>query len=154
MPVPLPGRAQVFGTFAVALAASLFSFAARPASLQIDGRHVASDVAPVTQAYHAYVPLRVVAREFGATTMFDRTSGTIEVIRGDDTVRLRVGAKTATLNGHAIVLHAAPFTVHGRAMIGLQTLAQAFGAATRYDGARGKIDVISPGIVQAAPAAP
>jgi hypothetical protein len=120
----------------------------RPAVLSVDGRRIVSDVPPVTQAERAFVPLRAVATGLGADMTYDAKTGVIEVARGGDVLRLRIGDRHATLNGAPMTLKHAPFTVRGRTMVPL-TVARALGTQAHYDAARAKIDVITPGVVEA-----
>ncbi|MBV9410343.1 MAG: copper amine oxidase N-terminal domain-containing protein [Acidimicrobiia bacterium] len=137
-----------------ALTASLASVlvaASQPASLRVDGEKIASDVPPVTSIKgDAYLPLRAVADAVGADTNYDPKTGVVELIRGQDTLRLRAGVATATLNGKKISLRHAPFAVRGRTMVGLYTVARAFGSHVSYDHKAAKIEVqTSPGMVEA-----
>jgi hypothetical protein len=120
-----------------------------PAVLSVDGQKMVSDVPPVTTAKGAYVPLRVVADSLGADTNYDAKTGGIELVRGADTLHLRAGDRTATLNGFRMTLKAAPFAVRGRTMVPLNVIARAFKTQVRYDTARAQIDVMTAGTVEA-----
>ena len=54
------------------------------------------------------------AESLGAETNYDANSGTIELTRADDTLRIHVGDRIATLNGKKLTLKTAPFAVRGR----------------------------------------
>jgi len=120
-----------------------------PAALSLDGQRMLSDVPPVTTAKGAYVPLRVVAESLGADTNYDSKTGRIELVRADDTLRLRVGDRAATLNGNKMTLKAAPFAVRGRTMVPLNVIARAFKMHVRYDKAHAQIDVMTTGTLEA-----
>jgi hypothetical protein len=141
----LPSRRVVLVTSALATVASLAIALSTPASLTVDGQRVLSDVPPVTQAHEAFVPLRAVAAALGADTNFDPRTGNVELIRGEDVLRMRVGDTHATLRGKRVVLSHAPFEVRGRTMVALGFIARAFGSKVRYDGMNAHIDVISAG---------
>jgi hypothetical protein len=146
----LPKRKTVAATALVAAFAAALTSLSHPAQLRVDGQRMVSDVPPVTTAKgEAYVPLRVVAESLGADTNYDAKTGTIEMIRGNRTLRLHVGERVATLNGIRFTLHKAPFAVRGRAMVSLKTVERAFGTHVAYDPARAKIDVMSPGLIEA-----
>jgi hypothetical protein len=146
----LPSRNFVFATALLAGIASLLVAASQPASLRIDGLRVASDVPPVTSLRgEAFVPLRAVAEALGAETNYDPKSGVIELIRNNDTLRMRAGDDSATFNGKRLSLQHAPFSVRGRTMVSLATVQSAFGSRVRYDGRHAKIDVLTPGLVEA-----
>jgi hypothetical protein len=145
----LPSRRAILVTVFVATIASALTSLSHPASLLIDGQRMVSDVPPVTTAHDAYVPLRVIAESLGADTNYDAKTGSIELVHGNDTLRLRIGEKTATLNGNKLTLKKAPFTVRGRAMVSLKLVARAFKSRVVYDGGHAKIDVLSPGLIEA-----
>jgi hypothetical protein len=102
-----------------------------------------ADVPPVTTAKTAYVPLRAIAETLGATANYDAKTGSIELIRNDDTMRLRVGDRSASLNGKKLTLKYAPFSVRGRTMVPLQVIASAFRTHVHYDTGHAQIDVMT-----------
>ncbi|MBD5655347.1 MAG: copper amine oxidase N-terminal domain-containing protein [Candidatus Eremiobacteraeota bacterium] len=144
-----PRRKTVAATVALSALAAAMTSLSNPAALRVDGQKMVSDVPPVTTAKGAYVPLRVVADSLGADTNYDPKSGTIELIRANDTMRLHVGDRVGTINGNRFTLKAAPFAVRGRTMVPLAVIARAFRTNVRYDGARAKIDVMTPGTLEA-----
>jgi N-acetylmuramoyl-L-alanine amidase len=145
----LPSRRLVLLTAAVATVASVASVASRPATLSVNGEVVAADVPPVTVASTAFVPVRTVADRLGAETSYDPRTGFLEIIRGDDTLRLRVNDKHATFNGNVMTLTHAPFIVRGRTMVSINSLSRTFGSKVSYDPNRRSISVNSEGIVEA-----
>ncbi|HMD02862.1 MAG TPA: copper amine oxidase N-terminal domain-containing protein [Candidatus Baltobacteraceae bacterium] len=146
----LPKRKTILATAAIAVVAAAVMSLSSPASLRIDGQRMISDVPPVTTPKgEAFVPLRVVAETLGAEANYDAKTGLIELTRGNDTMHMRVGDKVATLNGNRMTLKHAPFSVRGRTMVSLNTIARAFGTTVHYDGAHAKIDVMSPGLIEA-----
>jgi hypothetical protein len=144
-----PKRKTVGATVVIAAVAAALTSLSHPAALRVDGQRMVSDVPPVTTAKGAYVPLRAVAESLGADTNYDPKTGTIELIRANDTMRLRVGDRVATLDGNRFTLKAAPFEVRGRTMVPLAVIARAFKTNVRYDGAHAKIDVMTPGMIEA-----
>ncbi|MEO6991613.1 MAG: copper amine oxidase N-terminal domain-containing protein [Candidatus Baltobacteraceae bacterium] len=146
---PLPSRRLVVATALVASLASVAVALSEPASLTVDGQRIVSDVPPVTDSKHAFVPLRAIAEGLGGDARFDAKTGTVELVRGSDVLRMHVGDHRATLNGNPMTLRHPPFAVRGRVMIGLGVIARAFGSKVKYDAARAHIDVITPGVVEA-----
>ena len=139
-------------TALVALAISMVLAFSRPVELRVDGQSIVTDVPPVTQDHEVFVPLRAVAEAIGADTHFQNKYGLcdeVEVIRGDQTLRLRVGQTKATLNGSPMTLRHPPFRVRGRLMIGLHAVSRAFTVKTHYDRKTARIDVDTPGVIEA-----
>ncbi|HZZ00655.1 MAG TPA: copper amine oxidase N-terminal domain-containing protein [Candidatus Baltobacteraceae bacterium] len=136
-------------TAIVAIVASILLAFARPATMMVDGERVESDVPPVTTASDkVFVPLRSIADALGAQTELD-DKGRIDVVRGNESLRVRVGDPHATLNGMPLTMKHPPFRVRGRVMISLKTVAAAFGVRVSYDPRTQRIDVLTPGIGQA-----
>jgi N-acetylmuramoyl-L-alanine amidase len=145
----LPSGRLVVTTALVATVAAASLALSRPASLTIDGQRIISDVPPVTQAREAFVPLRAVAQGLGADANYDPKTGAVELVRGNEVLRMRIGDTRATINGHKVTLRQAPFAVRGRTMVALGVIAQTFGSRVRYDRTRANIDVVTPGVVEA-----
>lgn len=140
-------------TGVIAMTASALVAFSRPIDMVVDGEFVASDVPPVSGVgNHVYVPVRTLADALGAQTSVEGRS--IYVVRGGQSVRLRVGDVHATVNGMPLTLEHAPFRVRGRVMIGLRAIARAFGVHASYDARTARIAVMTPGIGEASSAQP
>jgi hypothetical protein len=139
---------QTMGLTAVVatIAAALLAFS-RPVEMVVDGQHVVSDVPPVTTPGDVYVPIRSLADALGAETEIDRDR--ITVVRGDESLRLRIGDGRASIDGERMTLAHSPFRVRGRVMISLRAVARAFHVQATYDARTARIDVMTPGIGQA-----
>jgi len=144
-----PSAKLLIATTAVALVASLSLAFSQPTTMRVDGHSVVSDVPPVTVAKEAYLPIRAVAESLGAEAHYDAASGRIDFIHGADHLRVRIGDTHATLNGQPMTLKHAPFIVRRRAMILTAALAHALGSSVRYDTRTARIDVTTPGVVEA-----
>jgi alkyl sulfatase BDS1-like metallo-beta-lactamase superfamily hydrolase len=145
-----PSLKTLFLTGTVALIASLGLIVSRPVDVMVDGTRMETDVPPVTTAPNdVYVPLRSIADALGARTVVDSKTNHVIVIRGSDALKLRIGDTHAALDGMPMTLDRAPFQVRGRIMVGLHTIARAFGVRVSYDPVAGRVDVMTPGIGEA-----
>ena len=145
----LPSAKLLIATTAVAVVTSLSLAFSQPTTLRVDGHRVVSDVPPVTVAREAYLPIRAVAEGLGAEARYDAPTGTIDFVHGADHLRVRIGDTHATLNGQPMTLKHAPFMVRRRAMISTAVIARALGSSVRYDNRTARIDVTTPGVVEA-----
>lgn len=145
----LPSPRLLFATAVTALVASVGVALSTPATMSVDGQRVVADVAPVTTASQAFVPIRALTNASGGETSFDAASGTITIRHGSDVLEMKLGERKATLNGAAIALSHAPFVVRGRTMVGSAIIADAFGSRVRYDAKRARVEVRNPGVVVA-----
>ncbi len=133
----------------LAATASLLVALSRPIDIVVDGQTIEADVPPVsTSGNHVYVPVRSFADALGAQTIVDGPN--IDVVRGDQSLHLRVGDVHAKMDGMPLTLQAAPFRVRGRVMVGLAPIARAFAVHASYDAHTARIDVMTPGIGEAA----
>lgn len=145
-----PRLQTVILTAVIATMASALFALSRPIEIVVDGQHVQSDVPPVQGlSEKIYVPLRSVADALGAQTLID--GDTIAVVRGNESLRVRVGDTHARFNGMPLTLKHAPFRVRGRVMIGLKAMANAFGIRASYNARTARIDIVTPGLGAANP---
>jgi hypothetical protein len=140
----LPDRKLVLATAVIAAGVAAVRAWSHPASLLVNGERVISDVSPVTHAREAFVPLRAVGESLGARITYDPKTGIIEVVRGEDDLRMHAGEHVASLNGNRMTFTRAPFELRGRTMVSLSVIAKAFGSNVYYDTAHAKINVVSP----------
>jgi hypothetical protein len=141
-PQPLKPR-TLLATVIVSLALSTMLAFSRPATIEIDGQSVHSDIPPVTTGRQAYLPLRAVTAWLGARVSYNKSTRSILVVRGSDRLKLRVGVRSAILNGRRIELSHAPFTVRGRTMVAAHTVERALGPRVRYNPGKSRIDVLT-----------
>lgn len=144
----LPRWSTLAITASVALAISGVLAFSHPAEVRVDGQKLISDVPPVTHLNHVYVPLRAVSDALGADTGYDKKTNSLEIIRGGQTLKLKIGNSHATLNGMKMTLERPAFLVRGRVMIGLKTISRVFGVRVSYDKRTSRIDVNTPGVIQ------
>src|SRR5471030_978025 len=149
MNLRLPDSKLLIATAVIASISSLALAASTPATMSVDGQRVAGYVSPVTSAGQAYLPIRAISEASGGATTFDLLTQTIVVQRGSDVLKMKLGERTALLNGQRIALNHAPFAVRGRTMVPSAIVAQAFGSSVRYDARRSRVDVHTPGVVVA-----
>jgi len=134
----------------IALAVSLTFAFSKPIEMLVDGQRVLSDVPPVSAVGDkVYVPLRAVSEALGAETKYDARTGVIEVQRGDETLRVKIGQPQARLNGAPMTLKHPPFRVRGRVMVNVKAIARAFNVRVSYDKRTSRVTVNTPGIIEA-----
>ena len=144
-----PGWLTIGSVAGLALIVSLLLAVARPIEMTVDGVGVESDVPPVTTANHrVFVPVRSFAGALGAQ-MLENEDGRVDVVRGNQTLRLRRGDAQARINGVPFTMKHAPFLVRGRMMVELDTVAAAFNVRANYDARSARIEVVTPGVGQA-----
>jgi len=127
------------------------AFAADPAaSVVIDGKTVAFDVAPANENGRLLVPLRAIFEQMGATVTWDDATKTATAVKGATTVVIAIGSVQPTINGTAKTIDAAAKIVDGRTLAPMRFVCEAFGGTVSWDGDKKVASVASP----AAPATP
>jgi N-acetylmuramoyl-L-alanine amidase len=142
-------RMLALAAVSATLASALMAFS-RPIEMTVDGQRVESDVPPVTTVLgdKVYVPVRSLADALGAQTSVEGQN--IFIVRGQQSLRIRTGDRHASLNGMPLTLKHAPFRVRGRVMVGLKAFARIFGIRANYDPRMASVQVMTPGIGEAA----
>ena len=94
----------------------------------VDGRTVVfPDVEPMMMNGRVMVPLRGVFEHMGATVGWEPHNREVTVNDGTNTVMLRIGSSTATVNGQIVPLDAPAVMMRGRTMVPLRFISESFG---------------------------
>jgi len=117
--------------------------AARPITIEFDGRVVASDAAPVLIGGRAMVPVRAVFETMGATVTWDAATQTITGKKADNSISLRIGQRTATVNGTQRTLEQPVQIIDGRTFVPFRFVGEALGGNVEWDGARSIVRINS-----------
>lgn len=124
-------RTALFLALLCALAPALgVPAAAQAVTVQIGGRPIGLNPAPIEQNGRVFVPLRGVFEQLGATVVY--ASGQINATRGQTTVSLTIGSTSALVDGRQVYLDVAPFIVGSYTYVPLRFLAQSLGANVDY----------------------
>ena len=94
--------------------------------INIDGRNISSDPAPLLVKGSVYVPLRGVLENLGAVVNYNAAQNRIDITQNGVVTTLRAGVAGATVAGKAVTVPASR-VVSGRAFVPLRALAELFG---------------------------
>lgn len=132
-------------TMLLATAFALPVSARSPAiSVTVNGAPLALDVPPVVRDGHTLVPFRAIAEELNVNVRWDAAAQTVRATDAIHTLRLRIGHRTAELNGAAIPVGAPPTIVDGRTLIPLRVFGEAFGCGVAWDENSRRVSITSP----------
>jgi hypothetical protein len=106
------------------------------ASVEVNGRAIASDVAPLVEQHRVLVPIRAVFSALGAYVDFDAHTKTVIVAEPKSTIELRVFSQRADVNGNTVWLDEPAVLRHGRTLVPLRFIAEASGADVSFDDTR------------------
>jgi len=118
---------------AVGLALSLFGAPAIAQTLAVvvNGTPVSFDQPPVVRAGRAFVPLRGVFQQLGASVVY--ANGVINAQGNGRSVHLTIGSTQASVNGTPVAMDVAPFLIGARTLVPLRFVAQALGATVNWN---------------------
>ncbi|MDR2615279.1 MAG: phosphate ABC transporter substrate-binding protein PstS family protein [Oscillospiraceae bacterium] len=128
-------------TVALSIGLAPASLAAPAITLEIDGRTVSSDAAPVVKGGRTLVPVRVITETLGAAVSWNQSSKRVTVETAGFTVVFTIGSKTYTVNGASKTLEVAPEISNSRTLVPIRALAESIGAEVNYDAASNKATV-------------
>ena len=112
-----------------------FSASAADIKLIIDGKTVASDVAPVVKSGTTLVPVRVATENLGAIVTWNANTRTATIKTAIYTVEFVINSTTYKVNGVSKTLNIAPELIGGRTMVPIRALSEAIGATVDYNAA-------------------
>ncbi|AIE87454.1 stalk domain-containing protein [Fimbriimonas ginsengisoli] len=102
-------------------------------SVTVDGQPVNfNGASPRSVNGRVLVPLRGVFEEMGAYVQWRPNSRSVVATRGDSDVRLRIGDRTATVDGHEVTLDVPAMIINGATMVPIRFLSESLGAEVRW----------------------
>jgi phosphate transport system substrate-binding protein len=113
-------------------------YAAEGAVLEIDGKSVATDIAPVVKDGTILVPLRVATETLGAAVSWNQAASQATIVTAGYTVVFTAGSTGYTVNGEQKTLTGAPEVISGRTLVPIRALAESIGAEVAYDASANK----------------
>lgn len=122
--------AIVQSTLLVILA--LPAFAQNDIGININGRTIDADPAPVMQKGSVFVPLRGVLESLGAKVTYDPATSRIDIVQAGQAYSMRVGQDYALAGARVVTLPAAPVSIGRRAFVPLRALAELFGYQVQW----------------------
>ncbi|WP_440116263.1 stalk domain-containing protein [Paenibacillus sp. QZ-Y1] len=123
-----------------ALPTSVMDAAAR-ISIYINDAELSSAQAPVMKGGRVLVPLRSIFEGLDADVRYTNKTKTITASRGDQEVSLKLGSKTAYINGEAISLDVPANTIKGNTMVPIRFVSEAFGEKVFWNSRKQRVDI-------------
>lgn len=117
--------------------------------ININGRTVESDPAPVLEKGSVLVPLRGVLENLGASVQYVPDDRRINIMQSGKKVTLRLGQDSAISDLQAIKLTAAPVEIGGRAFVPMRSLAEIFGYHVEWQPPTRTVVISSEGVALA-----
>ncbi|WP_349408734.1 stalk domain-containing protein [Pseudalkalibacillus sp. SCS-8] len=102
-------------------------------NVEIDGVKQTFDQPAILEKGRTLVPLRGVFEKMGASVTWDQDSSTVHVKKDDKHISLKVGSKTAYINGEKVTLDVPSKMINYRTMVPLRFVSEALGAKVYWD---------------------
>jgi hypothetical protein len=129
------------------------ALAAKPITLKIDGRVIATDVPPIIENGRTLVPARAIVEELGYTVIYSATYKTIDVysVTADNwaismTVDSTIAYVRTPIYGVMtdVILDVPPKIVNGRTLVPARFIAETLGCSISWDAATKTVNITPP----------
>lgn len=105
----------------------------------LNGREMKPDVPPTMKSGRVLVPFRFLGENLGAYVNWDEKTRTITAVKGSTKVILRIGDRTAYINGNQVKLDVTATIVKGRTLVPIRFFCEAFNAAVDWNSAKNAV---------------
>ena len=112
--------------------------------VSIDGNMLAfKGHPPLVRAGRVLVPMRDLFEGLGAVVQWTPKTKLIVATKGNETVELRIGQKTAMKNGAEIVIETPPIVLKRSTMVPLRFVAESLRASVTWDDATNTVVIVT-----------
>lgn len=101
--------------------------------LIVDGREIATDVAPIIEDGRTLVPVRAVSEALDAQVAWQEDLQIVSVAKGDMVLILQANTQEYHMNGRIYTLDVPVRLYNSRAMVPIRVISEAFGAGVEWD---------------------
>lgn len=115
--------------------------AAGDIQVEVNGKAVIFDVPPTLVQGRTLVPLRGIFEALGVTPEWDNTTQTVSAQHGSRTISLKIGEKSALVNGQRISLDVPGQILRGRTLVPGRFIAESLGAQVGWDAATNTVRI-------------
>lgn len=109
--------------------------------LEMPPGEVSFDTPPVVEGGRTFVPLRTILDLTGAEMDWNNGTQTVTAKKGDITIALTIGSKTAFVNNKPVTLDAPAKIKDGRTLVPLRFVSEQLGYKVNYDAAASKVTI-------------
>lgn len=126
-------RGMMTALLVACLTGTGYAASSAPVSLIINGEQQSYEKAPVKTDATVFVPMRDIFETLGATVEWSSETKQIEAVKGEDSVRIKIGSDNAFVNNKVKELSAAPYIDSGTTMVPVRFVSEALGATVTWD---------------------
>ncbi|WP_246061491.1 copper amine oxidase N-terminal domain-containing protein [Paenibacillus oralis] len=106
--------------------------AAKPISIYIDGSRLATKQAPLAINGRVMLPMRAIFEALGASINWNQKSQTVTAQKNGTTIKLKIKAKTATIDNKTVKLDVPAQNLRGTTMVPVRFVSEALGESVGY----------------------
>lgn len=110
-------------------------------SIYIDGEKQSYSNQALISNGATLVPLRGIFEALGASVNWNERNNTIDATRGDTNVWLKIGSKSAKVDGKSITVSVPAQVRNGRTLVPLRFISEALGESVKWNGATRTINI-------------
>lgn len=110
-------------------------------SVEIDGKAIVFDVAPVIVDGRTLVPLRAIFEELGAVVNWDDETKTVSAFKENTSVVLQIGTPTLFVGNEAKPMDVPAQIVSDRTLVPLRAVSEAFGCEVEWNADEKKVTI-------------
>jgi len=105
----------------------------KEAKVIIDGKQLTPKQPAIVQNGNTLVPMRDIFEVLGAKLDWNKDTQTVTATKDKTTISIKLGAKTATVNGNIVTLAAPARILNGSTLVPLRFVSEALGANVKWD---------------------
>lgn len=98
----------------------------------INGERLYLQNAPFIENERTYVPLRVISENLGCEVSWDGKNNTVIIIQGQNTIKMPINSKTASVNNKSVTVDAQAKLVNGVTYVPIRFISEILGASVNY----------------------
>ncbi|MHA0856432.1 copper amine oxidase N-terminal domain-containing protein [Paenibacillus sp. CMAA1364] len=115
--------------------------AAGPIGVYINGVKLSTDQAPILVDNRALLPLRAIFEALDATVYWNQDTKVVTAKRDGDTIILRLGSTTATINNTTVSLDVPAQLVAGRVLVPVRFVSEALGETVDWNSSAQRVSI-------------
>ncbi|WP_339240012.1 CotH kinase family protein [Paenibacillus sp. FSL R5-0517] len=113
-------------------------------TVTLDGKSITfPDQDPLQQSGRVMVPVYAILEALGAEVTWDKTAKTVTTVLNDQTLVLKIGSSTATVNGETIEIDAPAIIQNSRTLVPVRFISEGLGLAVDWDQAAAQVSLTS-----------
>ncbi|MEO2215051.1 CotH kinase family protein [Paenibacillus amylolyticus] len=113
-------------------------------TVTLDGKSITfPDQDPLQQSGRVMVPVNAILEAMGAEVTWDKTAKTVTAVLNDQTLVLKIGSSTATVNGETLEIDAPAIIQNSRTLVPVRFISEGLGLTVDWDQTAAQVSLTS-----------